>query len=125
MNSSSSKISFVLFHKGKSILIIDDYVCRSNKISITMKYRPCKSRMHCKGITDLKGVLLKINGNHSYVIDIEKQTDLNVQPNYQIECYQRMHSYTKYVHMKKQRNPSRQKSQKTRLNEYNFWTVFG
>ena len=62
-----------------------------------MKCHPCGDRMRCKGITDLNDVILKINGNHSYVVDIEKQRNLNVRPNYQINCYQSMHSYTKYI----------------------------
>ena len=97
INSSSSKISFVLSHKAKSILIMDDCVCRSNEISTTMKYHPCGNRMRSKSIRDLNDVLLKINGNHSFVIDIEKQRNSNVQANYQIKCYQSMLSYTKYI----------------------------
>ena len=61
-----------------------------------MKYYPCGNKMRCKGITDLND-LLKINDNHRFVIDIEKQRNSNVQANYQIKCYQSMLSYTKYL----------------------------
>ena len=62
-----------------------------------MKYHPCGNRMRCKSITDLNDVLLKINGNHSFVTDIEKQRNSNFQANYQIKCYQSMLSYAKYI----------------------------
>ena len=76
---------------------MDDCVCLSNKISTTMKYHQCGNRMRCKSITDLNDVLFKINGNQSFVIDIEKQRNSNAQANYQIKCYQSILSYTKYV----------------------------
>ena len=62
-----------------------------------MNYHPCGNRMRCKGITDLNDVLLKINGNHCFIISIEKQRNSSVQANYQIKCYQSMLSYTKYI----------------------------
>ena len=52
-----------------------------------MKCHPYGNIIRCKGVTDLNGVLLKISDVHSYVIDMEKQRNSKVQPNYQIKCY--------------------------------------
>ena len=69
-----------------------------------MKYHPCGNRMRSKSIRDLNDVLLKINGNHSFVFDIEKQRNSNVQAKYIIKCYQSMLSYTKYIRRSNEKN---------------------
>ncbi|CAM4967139.1 unnamed protein product [Rotaria socialis] len=74
MNSSSSTMSFVLSQKGKPLLVMDDYVFRLNKITNTTKYYRCENR-DCTATahTDLNNVLLKVNANHSHVIEPEKK----------------------------------------------------
>ncbi|CAF3502099.1 unnamed protein product [Rotaria sp. Silwood2] len=74
MNSSSSTMSFVLSQKGKPLLVMDDYVFRLNKTTNTTKYYRCENR-DCTATahTDLNNVLLKVNANHSHVIEPEKK----------------------------------------------------
>ena len=69
-----------------------------------MKCHPCGNIMRCNSITDLSGVLLKISDVHFYVINIEKQRNSKVQPNYQIKCYQSMHYNIKYIQRSNERD---------------------
>ena len=69
-----------------------------------MKCHACENIMRGKGITDLNGVLLKISDVHFYVIDIEKQRNSKIQPDYQIKCYQSMHYNTKNIRRSNERD---------------------
>lgn len=53
---------------------MDDYVFRLNKTTNTTKYYRCENR-DCTATahTDLNNVLLKVNANHSHVIEPEKK----------------------------------------------------
>lgn len=74
MNSSTSTTSFVLSQKGKPLLVMDDYVFMLNKTTNTIKYFRCENKDYTSTAhTDWNNVLLKVNGNHSHVIEPEKK----------------------------------------------------